>query len=179
MARVLRRRMRVFGTLFPPHFTYPGRMPVSPHEFRETLGRFVSGVTIVTVAHDGERRGMTANAFVSVSLTPPLILVSVAKTATMHARMQDAERFGVNVLSSQQQALSAHFAGKPDENLSVPWMDHEGLPLIGGAVAQLVCQNIEAHDAGDHTLYIGQVEYSRYTDDDPLVYFRGAYHELG
>ncbi|GGJ85667.1 flavin reductase family protein [Deinococcus aquiradiocola] len=154
-------------------------MPVPPHEFRETLGRFASGVTIVTAAHDGERRGMTASAFVSVSLTPPLILVSVGQTASMHARLMDVDRFGVNVLSVQQKALSAHFAGRPDEGLSVPWMDHEGLPLIGGAVAQLVCRRVEAHAAGDHTLFIGEVEYSRYTDDDPLVYFRGQYHELG
>ena len=154
-------------------------MPVSPHEFRETLGRFASGVTIVTISHDGERRGMTASAFVSVSLTPPLILVSVAASATMHSRMLDSERFGINVLSTAQQALSRHFSGKPDEGLSVPWMDHEGLPLIGGAVAQLVCQKVEAHAAGDHTLFIGEVQYSRYTDDDPLLYFRGEYHELG
>ncbi|WP_425146384.1 flavin reductase family protein [Deinococcus sp.] len=154
-------------------------MSLAPHEFRETLGRFVSGVTVVTAAHDGERRGMTANAFVSVSLTPPLILVSVDKGATMHARLLQVERFGVNVLSAQQREFSRHFAGRPDEGLSVPWMDHEGLPLIGGAVAQLVCRRVEAHDAGDHTLFIGEVEYSRYTDDDPLVYFRGQYHELG
>ncbi len=154
-------------------------MPVSPHEFRETLGRFASGVTVLTISHDGERRGMTASAFVSVSLTPPLILVSVAASATMHSRMLQVERFGVNVLSTAQQGLSRHFAGKPDEGLSVPWMDHEGLPLIGGSVAQLVCQKIEAHAAGDHTLFIGEVQYSRYTDDDPLLYFRGEYHELG
>jgi flavin reductase (DIM6/NTAB) family NADH-FMN oxidoreductase RutF len=154
-------------------------MSVSPHEFRETLGRFASGVTVVTIAHDGEQRGMTASAFVSVSLTPPLILVSVAKNAHMHSRLLQSERFGVNVLSSAQRELSPHFAGKPDAGLTVPWMDHEGLPLIGGAVAQLVCQKVEAHEAGDHTLFIGEVQYSRYTDDDPLLYFRGAYHELG
>ena len=154
-------------------------MSLSPHEFRETLGRFASGVTVVTISHEGERRGMTANAFVSVSLTPPLILVSVGKSATMHDRLLKSERFGVNVLSSQQKALSIHFAGKPDAGLNVPWMDHEGLPLIGGAVAQLICTKTEAHDAGDHTLFIGEVDYSRYTDDDPLVYFRGEYHELG
>ena len=154
-------------------------MSLSPHEFRETLGRFASGVTVVTAAHGGERRGMTANAFVSVSLTPPLILVSVDHSASMHARLHEAERFGVNVLSAQQRELSRHFAGRPDEGLNVPWMDHEGLPLIGGAVAQLVCRKVEAHPAGDHTLFIGEVEYSRYTDDDPLLYFRGQYHELG
>ena len=152
--------------------------PLTPDEFRQTLGRFASGVTVMTALHGGEKRGMTANAFVSVSLTPPLILVSVDKRASMHAVLAEAERFGVSVLSVAQRHLSEHFAGKP-QAADVPWFDHEGLPLIAGAVAQLVCRKRSAVDAGDHTLYIGEVEYSRYTDDDPLLYFRGQYHELG
>lgn len=154
-------------------------MSLPPHEFRETLGRFVSGVTVVSVAQGDERRGMTANAFVSVSLTPPLILVSVDQGAGMHAALQSAGRFGVSVLSAGQRDLSRHFAGRPDHGAVVSWMDHEGLPLIGGAVAQLVCRKVQEIEAGDHTLFLGEVEYSRYTDDDPLVYFRGQYHELG
>ncbi|AZI43267.1 flavin reductase [Deinococcus psychrotolerans] len=152
-------------------------MTLPPHEFRQTLGRFASGVTIITAFHAGEKRGMTANAFVSVSLSPPLILVSVDKRASMHDALAEVERFGVSVLSTSQRALSEHFAGKP-QGASVIWFDHEGLPLIGGAVAQLVCRKERTIDAGDHTLYLGEVQYSRYTDDDPLVYFRGEYHEL-
>ncbi len=153
-------------------------MPLPPHEFRQTLGRFASGVTIITAAHAGEQRGMTANAFVSVSLSPPLILVSVDKQASMHAVLEEVTRFGVSVLSVSQRHLSDHFAGRPQE-VTVPWFDHQGLPLIAGAVAQLVCRKNSSVDAGDHTLFVGEVEYSRYTDDDPLVYFRGEYHELG
>ncbi|AWN22035.1 flavin reductase [Deinococcus irradiatisoli] len=153
-------------------------MTLPPHEFRQTLGRFASGVTVITAAADGERRGMTANAFVSVSLVPPLILVSVDKRASMHAVLESAERFGVSVLSAAQRPLSDHFAGRP-QPAEVPWFDHEGLPLIAGAVAQLVCRKHSAVDAGDHTLFLGEVDYSRYTDDDPLIYFRGQYHELG
>ncbi|GAA4019107.1 flavin reductase family protein [Deinococcus rubellus] len=149
-----------------------------PHEFRQTLGRFASGVTIITAAHAGEKRGMTANAFVSVSLTPPLILVGVDKRASMHAALEEVQRFGVSVLSVAQRHLSDHFAGRP-QAVDVPWFDHEGLPLIAGAVAQLVCRKHSSVDAGDHTLFVGEVEYSRYTDDDPLIYFRGDYHELG
>ena len=149
-----------------------------PHEFRQTLGRFASGVTIITAAHAGEKRGMTANAFVSVSLTPPLILVSVDKRASMHTILEDVQRFGVSVLSVAQRPLSDHFAGRP-QAADVPWFDHEGLPLIAGAVAQLVCRKHSMLDVGDHTLFVGEVEYSRYTDDDPLIYFRGDYHELG
>lgn len=155
--------------------TQPHSLP--PHEFRQTLGRFASGVTIVSVQHGGAALGMTASAFVSVSLTPPLILVSVDKKAHMHAALLQAERFGISILSAQQRDLSEHFAGKP-QTATIPWFDHEGLPLIGGSVAQLVCRKYSEQDGGDHTLFVGEVLYSRYTDDDPLVYFRGAYHEL-
>ena len=158
-------------------------MTLPPHEFRQTLGRFASGVTVITALHAGEKRGMTANAFVSVSLSPPLILVSVDKQASMHAVLEELDlggsgRFGVSMLSVSQRALSDHFAGRP-QPAEVPWFDHQGLPLIAGAVAQLVCRKVRAIDAGDHTLFVGEVEYSRYTDDDPLLYFRGEYHELG
>lgn len=154
---------------------------LNPFEFRQTLGRFVSGVTIITATDGQERRGMTANAFVSVSMEPPLVLISVAHKAHMHALL-DLERvthFGVNILSATQRHLSDHFAGRPGPEENIPWFDHEGLPLIGGAIAQLVCRKHQRLPGGDHTLYVGYVEYSRYTDDDPLVYFRGGYHELG
>ncbi len=154
-------------------------MPIDPHEFRQTLSRFASGVTVVSVNHDGERRGMTASAFLSVSLTPPLILVSVDQRAHMHAVFAQSDRFGISILAAGQRAYSNHFAGRPDPALDVVWVDLDGLPMLGGAIAQLVCRKVEAHPAGDHTLYIGEVEYARYTDDDPLLYYRGQYHELG
>ena len=105
--------------------------------FRQTLGRFASGVTVITAADGDERRGMTASAFVSVSLTPPLILVSVDHRAQMHALLSRPEvgRFGVSVLSAAQRHLSDHFAGRPGPEEAVPWFTHEGLPLIGGSVA--------------------------------------------
>ena len=110
-----------------------------------------------------------------------LILVSVDDRAQMHGLLarEDVTRFGVSVLSLTQRHLSDHFAGRPGPEEAVPWFTHEGLPLIGGSVAQLVCRKQEVIPAGDHTLYLGLVEYARYTDDDPLVYFRGQYHELG
>ena len=154
---------------------------ITPLEFRQTLGRFASGVTIIA-AQDGEqRRGMTASAFVSVSLTPPLVLVSIDNRAHMHGLLGEPEvsHFGVNVLGANQRWLSDHFAGRPGPEESVPWFMHESVPLLGGTIAQLVCRKEQVIPAGDHTLYLGFVEYSRYTDDDPLVYFRGQYHELG
>ncbi|WP_034386387.1 flavin reductase family protein [Deinococcus sp. YIM 77859] len=157
------------------------REGIPPHEFRQTLGRFASGVTVITATDGEQRRGMTASAFVSVSLTPPLILVSVDHRAHMHALLsaETVTQFGVSILSSSQRHLSDHFAGRLGPEEEVPWLTHEGLPLIGGSVAQLVCRKQQAIPAGDHTLYLGLVEYARYTDDDPLLYFRGQYHELG
>lgn len=157
---------------------HPG---IDPDEFRQTLGRFASGVTVITASDGEQRRGMTASAFVSVSLTPPLILVAVDQKAHMHALLSEdrVTHFGVNVLGAAQRHLSSHFAGRPGPEEGVPWFEHEGLPLIGGTVAQLVCRKQQAIAAGDHTLFLGLIEYSRYTDDDPLVYFRGQYHELG
>lgn len=154
---------------------------IPPFEFRQTLGRFASGVTVITAKDGQQRRGMTASAFVSVSLTPPLILVSVDNRAHMHALLSEDRitHFGVNILSASQTHLSDHFAGRPGAEEQVSWFEHEGLPLIGGAIAQLVCRKYQVIPAGDHTLYLGFVDYSRYTDDDPLVYFRGQYHELG
>lgn len=153
---------------------------ISPAEFRNTLGRFASGVTIITAQDGSERRGMTASAFVSVSLTPPLILVSIDHRAHMHGLLsrEDVTHFGVNILGANQRHLSDHFAGKPGPEESVPWFVHEQVPLLGGTIAQLVCRKEQTIAAGDHTLYLGFVEYSRYTDDDPLLYFRGQYQEL-
>lgn len=154
---------------------------LNPFEFRQTLGRFASGVTIITATDGHERRGMTASAFVSVSMTPPLILVGVDNRAHMDELLQkpDVTHFGVNILSVAQRSLSDHFAGRPGPEEQVPWFEHEGLPLIGGSIAQLVCRKQQVIPGGDHTLFLGFVEYSRYTDDDPLLYFRGQYHELG
>lgn len=161
--------------------TAPHTPGLSPSEFRQTLGRFASGVTVITATDGQERRGMTASAFVSVSLAPPVVLVSVDQRASMHALLlrETTNRYGVNILSATQRPLSDHFAGRPGDPEAVAWFEHEGLPLLGGSVAQLVCRKEQMIEAGDHTLFLGFVEYSRYTDDDPLLYFRGQYHELG
>lgn len=155
--------------------------PLSRDELWQTLGRLASGVSIVTVAHGGERHGMTASALTAVSHEPPLLAVAVKGDRKMHELLSSPEvsRFGVNVLSSAQQHLSEHFAGKAHPGLTLPWFEHEGLPLLGGTISQIVCRKVQGIPLGDHTLFVGQIEYSRFTDDDPLVYFRGQYHELG
>lgn len=155
--------------------------PLTPDELWQTLGRLASGITVITAAHGGEQRGMTASAITAVSHDPPMLAVAIKHDKKMHALLSQPEvtHFGVNVLSSTQRALSDHFAGKTRPDLSLPWFDHEGLPLLGGSIAQVVCRKTQAVAFGDHTLFVGTIEYSRFTDDDPLLYFRGQYHELG
>lgn len=152
-------------------------MPLDPLQFRQTLGRWASGVTVVSCDHGPERRGMTASAFISVSLTPPLILVSVDHRAGMHATLQQAERFGVSILAREQEWLSNHFAGRPGD-AEVPWELLGGVPVLGGALAALACRKANAVEAGDHTLFIGEVEGSVLGEGEPLLYFAGRYGDF-
>jgi flavin reductase (DIM6/NTAB) family NADH-FMN oxidoreductase RutF len=154
------------------------RVEVDPRRFRETLGRFASGITVVTTVHEGEVYGMTANAFVSVSLDPPLVLISVDNRANMHEILPKSKRYGVSILAEEQQALSQHFAGQPQEGLEVPFVQRNEVPLLAGAVAHLVCRVVDEYPAGDHTLYIGQVEYLDYRDGVPLLFYTGTYQNL-
>jgi flavin reductase (DIM6/NTAB) family NADH-FMN oxidoreductase RutF len=150
-----------------------------PRTFRKALGHFATGVTVITTVHEGCVHGMTANAFCSVSLEPPLVLVSVDNRSHMHRLLRQSGRYGVSILARGQEMLSRHFAGRPQEGLQVPFCWHEGYPLIEGSIAQLTCKVVNAHPAGDHTLYIGQVEQIGYSDENaPLLFYGGKYHTL-
>jgi len=151
---------------------------IDPRQFRNALGRFASGVTVITTEHEGRTHGMTANAFVSVSLDPPLVLVSVDNRAQMHQLLALAPRYGVSVLAEDQEMLSNHFAGRATEGLQIPFVTKHDTPVLDGAVAYLVARVVEAHPAGDHTLYIGQVEYVDWRDDKPLLFYAGKYQQL-
>ena len=149
-----------------------------PREFRKALGRFASGVTVITTVHEGSTYGMTANAFVSVSLDPPLVLVSVDNRSTMHKILPRSKRYGVSVLSDKQQDLSKHFAGRRKDRIEIPFVLRHDMPLLDGATAHLVCRVVDEHPAGDHTLYIGHVEYLAYEDGAPLLFYTGTYRNL-
>ena len=146
--------------------------------FRHALGRFASGVTVITAHHQGRAHGMTANSFVSVSLDPPLVLVSLGNRASMHRILPAARRYGISVLGEDQENLSNHFAGRIVPNLHVRFIEREGVPLLEGAVAYFVAALEEAHPAGDHTLYIGRVEHFEWNDDKPLLFYAGRYRHL-
>jgi flavin reductase (DIM6/NTAB) family NADH-FMN oxidoreductase RutF len=147
-------------------------------ELRDAFGRFASGVTVVTTRHEGRTYGMTANAFVSVSLDPPLVLVSVHNRAHMNQLLPLTGRYGVSVLAEEQLALSHHFAGRLVEGIEVGFFDRAGVPLVEGALAHFVVEVTDAHRAGDHTLYIGRVESFEFREGRPLLFHSGRYHQL-
>jgi flavin reductase (DIM6/NTAB) family NADH-FMN oxidoreductase RutF len=143
-----------------------------PELLRRTLGRFCTGVTIVSTELDGEIHAMTANSFTSVSLDPPLILVSIDRRARMHALLPERGRFCVSVLAREQEDTAWHFAGRPClEGDDV--FDEDG--LVRGAIARLECRLYAAHEAGDHTLYLGLVEDLDSRPGEPLLFHDGAF----
>ncbi|MFE7316147.1 flavin reductase family protein [Streptomyces sp. NPDC057555] len=171
----------------------PHAVGVSDDEFRAALSRLAAGVVLIT-AHDpeagprGEDVGMTATAFLSVSLDPPLVMVSVRNDSRMDDLLAQQPLWAVSVLSSHQRHVASRFAmkGRISDRLLFQDIPSErgeasGAPLIGGALAMLECRTEQRVVAGDHTLVIGRVLASATSDadDGPLTYFRGKYRQLG
>lgn len=153
-------------------------MSFDTRQYRHALGRFASGVTVITTRFDDRPHGMTANAFLSVSLDPPLVLVSVDHRATMHRILRATGRYGVSVLAEGQENLSNHFAGRTIDGLHIRFVERLGVPLLEGALAYFVVEATDAHNAGDHTLYIGRVEHFEAREGKPLLFYRGEYQQL-
>ncbi len=151
---------------------------IDPREFRRTLGRFATGVTVITTVSGETVHGMTANAFMSVSLDPPLVTVAVDHRARMHRLLEETGRYGVSILAENQELLARHFGGRPQVSEEPRFEWQHGLPLIEGTVAHLVCRIVQAVPAGDHTLFIGQVEHLDCRDGAPLLFYGGNYRCL-
>jgi flavin reductase (DIM6/NTAB) family NADH-FMN oxidoreductase RutF len=143
-------------------------------EFRQVMGRFATGVTVVTTIERETVHGMTANGFLSVSLRPPLVLVSLGR-CRMNEMLPRTGRYGVSVLSHEQQHFAAHFAAQKPSPVEPAFTWQNGLPLLEGAVAHLVCRVADVHRAGDHVLWIGEVEYLAHRDDEPLLFYTGRF----
>ncbi len=149
--------------------------PVDAKLFRRVMGRFASGVTVITAEAEGGVRGMTANAFMSGSLSPPLCLVSVAKKARIHRALVEAGHFGVSMLAQGQEAISQHFAGQGVSQPEVLFEHMSGVPVLAGVSAAVASMIVARHDCGDHDLFIGQIVGLRDEGRPPLVYHAGKY----
>ncbi len=151
---------------------------VDPAAFRELLGHFATGVTIVTaVGPDGRPVGMTASSLASVSLDPPLVSLCVDQAADIHPILLEADRWTINILTDRQEALSRRFAEPEHDRFDgVGYATTaDGLVLLEGALAHIECERFAQHEAGDHTLFLGRVVGGATHAGKPLLYYRGGY----
>ncbi len=154
-------------------------------DFRQALAQFATGVAVVTAERGpGQVYGMTANSFTSVSLEPLLILVCVDQQSGVLPLIQQRRRFGVSVLKEDQQEVSEYFAqceqsAEAEKRLGIRyhWTDN-GVPLLEDTLAQLVCTVAASYIAGDHTIFLGEVESAQIFEGEPLLYFRSDYRRI-
>jgi len=154
---------------------------LDPTTFRAALGRFASGVTVLTVrSTEGTDLGMTATAFSSVSLTPPLILVCVDRDASAAPALREGVAFAVHILDESQADLSRRFASSDEDRFAgiASSRGDDGVPRLEGVLARLDCRVHAIHDGGDHIIVVGAVSGATTADAAPLLYFRGAYGRL-
>ncbi|MEH7073615.1 flavin reductase family protein [Neobacillus drentensis] len=147
-------------------------------KFRTAMGKFATGVTVITTEIAGEVHGMTANAFMSVSLDPKLVVISIGEKAQMLDKIKKSKKFAVNILSAEQQELSMIFAGQIKEQREISFERLDGLPVLSGAIAQVACEVVNVHIEGDHTLFIGKVIEIELNEKEPLMFFNGRYRSL-
>ena len=155
---------------------------IDARAFRQTVGQFVTGVTVIAADIGGSVRAMTANSFTSLSLDPPLVLFCVGKQTHMGQLIESASGFSVNILQQNQQPLSTYFAGggKDDPPPAFAFRDWEGGPLLEGSAAALGCSTHAIHEGGDHWIVIGEVLalYRSQEPVEPLVFCGGRYAAL-
>ncbi|MFZ4452696.1 flavin reductase family protein [Salibacterium aidingense] len=145
--------------------------------FKAAMGKFATGVTVITTEIDGQVHGMTANAFMSVSIDPKLILISVADKAKMHDLIKQSGKFAVNILAEHQQDMSMVFAGQIKDR-DVAFDRFEDLPVIEDSLVTIACDVYDTHPAGDHTLFVGAVQNLQLQEDEPLAIYEGKYKDL-
>jgi flavin reductase (DIM6/NTAB) family NADH-FMN oxidoreductase RutF len=155
-------------------------MPIDDARFRQAMGYFASGVTVVTTASATEQYGMTVSSFASLSLRPPLILICIDKTVPSHDMISDAGCFVVNILEERQEHLSRRFATTTNDKFKgVAWHSGRlGLPVLDNTLAAIECRLHQAVDGGDHTIFVGEVVDAEIREGSPLLYYRRGYHEL-
>ncbi|MDQ0972637.1 flavin reductase (DIM6/NTAB) family NADH-FMN oxidoreductase RutF [Neobacillus niacini] len=147
-------------------------------QFRTAMGKFATGVTVIATDVDGDVHGMTANAFMSVSLDPKLVVISIGEKARILEKIKQSQTFSVNILAADQQELSMIFAGQLKEHREVEFDRLDGKPVLNGAVAQIACEVSTVHVEGDHTLFIGKVTDIHLEDAEPLIFYSGKYRAL-
>ncbi len=157
-------------------------MAIEKNELRRVMGHFATGVTIITTLNKaGQLHGLTANAFTSVSLVPPLLLICVDKKAESYPSFEESRVFTVNILKDDQEALSRRFAVSGGEKFQgiAYRIGANGAPILEGVLGWLECKVAAVYEGGDHTIYLGEIQEAETREGKPLLFFRGGYRELG
>ncbi len=163
---------------------YDINMSIDPEALRIAMRQWATGVTIVSASHQGAQHGMTVSSFTSVSLEPPLVLVSLERGRTTHTLVENSECFGVSILGQNSISVSDLFAGRHTENEDrFAGLDTFNLisdiPLLVGCLAAFDCRVVSSYEAGTHTLFIGEViAVIHSTSGKPLIYFNQTYHQV-
>ena len=163
----------------PTDLSTPAQTGFDPVAFRNTCGAFGTGVTIVTTKLDQIEYGMTVNAFMSISLDPPLIAISVAKTAKILGQIRKSGRYAVSILKDSAEETALHFAGRSNDNVQDPFRQLDGLPVVREACAVFTTHVDQAIEAGDHVIFIGRVSVLQsHPDTSPLMFHKGRFGRL-
>ena len=156
-------------------------MPIERNELRRVMGHFATGVTVITtISKQGAPFGLTANAFMSVSLEPPLLLISVDRKAESFPHFEESKVFTVNILRDDQESISRRFAvsgGNKFEGVAYH-VGGNGVPILEGTLAHVECRVYAAHDGGDHILYLGEIQEAETREGKPLLFYRGGYRAI-
>jgi len=153
---------------------------VDPRLFRTALGRFATGIVVVSTRLEGVRHAMTANAFMSGSLEPPLVVVSVGRRSRMHGFLERASEYGVSVLTDAQERQSRHFAGQGPGRFAPAFEELSQVPVLAAAAARIAARIVHRYDCGDHTLFVGEVlAIALEQKASPLLFYAGKYAALG
>ncbi|WP_186577349.1 flavin reductase family protein [Aquibacillus kalidii] len=146
--------------------------------FREAMGKFATGITVITTQKDNQVYGMTVNAFMSISLEPKLIAISIDEKASMYNILQETNQFGISVLSEEQQDLSMIFGKQKDADHTMEYAFKNGVPLLEGSLVQLTCHVQTTVVAGDHIIFIAEVTSVESREGEPILYFGGKYRYI-
>ena len=160
---------------------YDGALMITSDQFRQVMGNFATGITVVTTRDSGgEPRGLTVNSFTSVSLDPLLVLVCFDKRLSSLKAFEESKRFAVSMLSEHQEKLSRLFAKRDAERPASLYFEGKlGMPLLKNAVAVMECETVAVYPGGDHFIFLGEVKHAEVLQTDhPLLYFRGKYRKL-
>jgi flavin reductase (DIM6/NTAB) family NADH-FMN oxidoreductase RutF len=156
---------------------------IAIEEFKKSLGRFASGVTLITYRDESFLSGITVSSFTSLSLDPPLILFNIHKTSSSHDKLLASKGFAVHILSSEQESISNQFSSpKTDRNEILKSLNPkyiEDIPVLESSLSYLVCSNHKTYEGGDHTIFVGLVNHSHTNEDkSPLLYYNKGYRKF-